>query len=87
MQEQRSLHQHSPIPPLLPPDASPAPSPHTQVQVLPKQDWTHRVRTELSGSAASRAQHHPRDLSLVLRVCQSLAGQTLGMVPETDSPC
>lgn len=86
MQDQPSLHQHSPILPLLPPGASPALSPHTQVQVLPMQDWTHRIRTELSGSAARGVQHHPRDLPLVPRVCQFSAGLALGMAPEGDSP-
>lgn len=46
------------------------------------QDGTHRVRAELSGSAARGARPHPRDFPLVSRVCQFSAGWALGMVPE-----
>ena len=86
MQDQPSPHRHSLISPLLPPNASPAPSPHTQLQASPMQDGTHRVRAELSGSTAGGAHPHPRDFPLVPRVCQFSAGQALGLVPEGDSP-
>lgn len=46
----------------------------------------HRVRAELSGSAAGGARPHPRGFPLVPRVCQFSAGCKLGMVPEGDSP-
>lgn len=69
-----------------PPDVSLLPSSHTQLQASPVQDGTHRVRAELSGSAASGAQPHPKGFSLVLKSLSVLSWLGSGDVPKGDSP-